>query len=338
MTFLFVEKNRISILPSLITFTWVSLHNHTHNHLLFHIHNHFPFHNHIHNHFLFHNLVDSVAEHEEGTNLILIQDNEKCLTFYADNSTTISNDKNVEDWFKEITKCIEEMHNKQRICGVCNEFCFIHNDLQKEINSISWQNSKISLQSHSSEKSLEKNDLRAVMCQGCGRIICEKCMVDMRCDPIQDAVDKTVYCLHCRNWNKKNWSGNMRNCKYNPNGNASQTESEWKRIVNASDRSEYWFNEKTNGISWRNPEEHESDSFGFVSDYENENAMGENTNNRWISYISADGKSYYYNPNTNQTQWKQTIDPKEQLICLHCGMTTKSWDVVCPKCNHRWSM
>lgn len=265
-------------------------------------------------------VVDSVVEREEGSNIITIQDHEKCLTFYsAEDSITSSNEMSIEDWYNEMLNCIANMQKKQRLCGICNESCKLSSSLQKELDekgAIVSRNMTVD----------GKEPLKAVTCRGCGRSICERCVVDMRSDPLQDAVDKTLYCLHCRNWNKREWDLNMSYYQTNPVNDRDQ----WKKASNPKNDTEYWFDDTTHSVSWNEPSS-EVD-YGMTS-------VAASPNSRWLTYLTPEGKTYYYDVNTNQVQWKTTMETKQDSrICIHCGMEPKLWQVVCPRCNNRWSI
>lgn len=262
--------------------------------------------------------MDSVVEREEGTNIITIQDNEKCLTFYSvDNSPTSNNEMGIEEWYGKMLSCIESMGEKQRLCGICNENCTLSSALQKELDEKEVINS---------DGSSSREQLKAVMCRGCGRCICEKCAVDMRSDPLQESPDQTVYCLHCRNWNKRDWNLSMSYYQTNP----ANDKEEWSKAVNRTNNGEYWYNRNNKQVSWVEPVAGES--YDSSSVYTNQN-------NRWLTYETTEGKSYCCDMNTNQVQWKQTIEMKIDMhTCVHCGAEPKQWQVVCPNCHNRWSL
>lgn len=257
-------------------------------------------------------LVDSTVELEEGLNIITIQDNEKCLTFYSvDGSVTASNEMGIEDWYNEIVQGIASMQKKQRLCGICNESCKLSSSLQKELD----ERGSVSVVQAVEDS---KEPLKAVVCRGCGRSICERCAVETKASVLQDADDMIAYCLHCRNWNKREWD--MGAAGYQTNSENYQ--GDWKKAVHRERRTEYWYNDQTNEAAW-------------VPLAEERKETG--PNNRWISYTTVDGRPYYYDMNTHQVQWKQTIDPIQQgRICFKCGAEMKTWNVVCNRCSERW--
>ena len=268
-------------------------------------------------------IVDCEVEREEGTSIITIQDNEKCLTFYSvDDSISISNEMSIEEWYNEILNCISNMSKKQRLCGICNRSCKYSTSLQKEFDK---KGDISAIQTNEDGK----ETVQAIVCYGCGRTICEKCAVYMQSDPIQDASDQTVYCLHCRNWNKRDLDLSMSYYQSNP----SCDHDDWCKAGNRMNASEYWYNKKTNEVSWKEPDLNESYASTSI-------AMNANPKNvHWLTYKSPDDKLYNYNINTNQVQWKQTIETKQEThVCIHCGTQPKNWQVVCPKCGNRWSI
>ena len=275
--------------------------------------------------------MDSVVEMDEK--VITIQDYEKSISFCevgANDDQIMSNIKPINEWFNQISKGIAAMQKRHRICGVCNQNCEFNAELDEEIRMMQ------SVSPSEVIQKIGKDSLKAVICRGCGRCICVNCM-DMKADTMQDASDKTLYCIHCRNWNER---------KFEPLNNVFSVVPEksvngWDYAVGNSPSNHYYFNPVTKEVSWEEPQSdvHYDSSYCVMDNAEYASPTMKRV---WLSYPASDGKYYYYNMNTDQVQWRQTIEVMggkgDKYCCMNCGHESNSWFAVCPNCKKRWSL
>ena len=266
--------------------------------------------------------------------VITIEDAEKCLTFYSPTvaQSTITNEKGIREWYDHIQSGIQHMQKKHRLCGICNRNCEYSPSID---NAVQMEGGLPELKNGSETG---KESLKCIICRGCGRSICLNCIPCMKADPLQDAVDKTLYCLHCRNWNRREIEMSGENYQVV----VDENEAEWHRVVNDQNQPQFWYNEKKE-VSWKEPVISDMyDESSFCDEkVMSRKAMHNEVN--WLRYTSKDDRDYYYNCETNQVQWKQTMDVVmntriENNVCLNCGHEMKNWAVVCPRCQHKWSV
>ena len=130
--------------------------------------------------------------------MITIQDYEKSVSFcelIRSDPQDLMNIKPITEWYDQIVKAIAEMQKRFRICSICNQNCEFNAELDEQIRTAH------DMSPVKASKS-GKDTLKAVLCRGCGRCICTKCM-DMHADALKSAVDKTLYCVPCQIWNKR---------------------------------------------------------------------------------------------------------------------------------------
>ena len=251
-------------------------------------------------------VVDSTVELEDD--VIIMQDAEKSLYFF-EREGSVCKGSVISMWFQLIENSILSTKKRHYICDVCNMNCEIMAD-----KGTSEQSSRSS-----------KGPLQAVICRGCGRVICSNCMVDMMAFQRSDADDKTVFCLHCRNNERSRWE--KPSCGYR----VKPSESVWQRAVSGEGEPEFWFNASSQEVSWVRPEEKER--LGESSGCDPKNA-------NWLTYETTEGRSYSWGIASNQVQWKQTMNStggRTDRFCPHCGFACKTMQIVCPKCSRRWN-
>lgn len=266
--------------------------------------------------------------------VIMIEDAEKCLTFYPPTTvqTYFTNDKSIHEWYDIIENGIHVSQKKHRVCHICNNNCEYSAEMDESVQATGM------LPENRESSKMGKESLKCITCRGCGRSICVNCIPCMKANLLQDATDKTLYCLYCRNWNRREFGVNG-SCYY---AVANKEEGEWRCAVNDKNQPQFWYNDKKE-VSWEQPKE------GDVLDessYCDEKVVNRNTPpdsvNR-LCYKAKDGRNYFYNCDTNQVQWKETMNVamntrSEKNVCLKCGYEMKNWSVVCPQCNQRWSV
>ena len=152
-------------------------------------------------------IVDSTVELEDD--VIIMQDAEKSLYFF-EREGGVCKGSVISMWFQLIEDSILSTKKRHYICDVCNMNCEIMSDK--------------STPKHATAAS-SKGPLQAVICRGCGRVICSNCMVDMMSFQRSDADDKTVFCLHCRNNERSRWEKPSCEYRVRPSG------QRWQRAV-----------------------------------------------------------------------------------------------------------
>lgn len=252
-------------------------------------------------------IVDSTVELEDD--VIIMQDAEKSLYFF-EREGGVCKGSVISMWFQLIEDSILSTKKRHYICDVCNMNCEIMSDK--------------STPKHATAAS-SKGPLQAVICRGCGRVICSNCMVDMMSFQRSDADDKTVFCLHCRNNERSRWEKPSCEYRVRPSG------QRWQRAVSGGGDPEFFYSASSQEVSWLRPEEKERLSESSGCDARNAN---------WLTYETTDGRSYCWGVESNQVQWKQTMNStggRTDRFCPHCGFACKTMQIVCPKCNRRWN-
>lgn len=265
-------------------------------------------------------VVDSTVELEDD--VIIMQDSEKCIYFFESEGGGY-NGSVASMWYKMIESSIRSTKKRHHICDVCNGNCEIVSDdevLTKNVTSTGRD---------PTAASMVKGTLQAVLCRGCGRVICSNCMVDMLADPRANAEDKTVFCLHCRNNERLAWEKPISQYCVD----LSSMDDRWKHAVSKQGGKEFFYDADSKEVSWTKPGD---DTKLSKSSY------CYPRNSHWLSYDTPDGKTYSWGVSSNQVQWKQTMNSttgsKMDRFCPHCGYSSKSWSVTCSKCGCRWSL
>lgn len=266
--------------------------------------------------------------------VITIEDAEKCLAFYplTTTQTSFTNDKGIREWYDHIEAGIQASQKKHRVCHICNNNCEYSAEIDESVQATGM------LPENRDSTRLGKESLKCIICRGCGRSICVNCIPCMKADPLQDAADKTLYCLHCRNWNRRELEVSGSYYFAVP----TQEEGEWKCAVNDKNQPQFWYNDRKE-VSWEKPKEYDMlDESSYCDEKVLNRNMQAGSVNR-LCYRLKDDRDYFYNCDTNQVQWKETMDVamgtrNENNVCLKCGYEMKNWSVVCPHCKQRWSV
>lgn len=274
--------------------------------------------------------MNSIVEIEE--NVITIQDYEKSVSFcelIRSDPQDLMNIKPITEWYDQIVKAIAEMQKRFRICSICNQNCEFNAELDEQIRTA---------HDMSPVKASKpgKDTLKAVLCRGCGRCICTKCM-DMHADALKSAVDKTLYCVPCQIWNKRELASTE---VYK--AMSSDRVGAWVRAVGDIPSNKFYYNPTTKEVCWDVPaegiEEYQKSSYLLMqSKFEPSKKNG-----MLLSYVTPDGKLYHYNTATDQVQWRTTVDTMGGVgatyCCMNCGHESSTWYAVCNDCKKRLSL
>lgn len=264
--------------------------------------------------------------------MITIQDFEKSVSFcelIRSDSQDLMNIKPITEWYNQIVKAIAEMQKRFRICSICNGNCEFDAELDEQIRT-AHDMSPVKAPKNG------KDTLKAVLCRGCGRCICTRCM-EMHADSLKKSDDKTLYCVPCQIWNKRELTTTEVYMAMSK-GNVGP----WVCAVGNSPKNTYYYNPTTKEVCWSAPVEGVEDY--QVSSYLLMQSKFEPSkrNGVLLSYGTQDGKVYHYNTATDQVQWKKTVDmvggAGTTYCCMNCGHESSTWFAVCRDCKKRLSL
>lgn len=232
-----------------------------------------------------------------------------------------------ESWYKEINDRIIHQRKRQITCGICGHLCCLEYDEEmiKRFSSGASRNASAP----------------AVQCTGCGRAVCWSCMKDMQSEQRADAVDKTLFCLHCQNSEKRGWERPSSDFGMDP---AQDLGEDWYPAVTSDGKSTYLFNRASKAVLWgdgANGDFHEVITKSANSSGEELSASSylSQKDSQWLMYHTPEGMGYYWSKGTNHTAWTmKSNDSCKERFCPNCGYSSSEGDLSCPKCRCRWSL
>ena len=227
-----------------------------------------------------------------------------------------------EEWYNEIKKRIAEQRTRQVTCGICGHLCCLEFD-EKAIQRFSTQN-------------VQGESIPAVECAGCGRAICSFCIKTMKREMRPDAIDKTRFCLHCRNNEKRGWEPPNSQFQVNP---AENVDEEWMLVCNDKQGASYIYNRRTKEVMWSDPRGDRVDRNSTSCDQDDLRLSSyvEQKNAKWLMFRDREGRDYYWDKETNDVVWtmKSNVACKDHF-CPNCGFSSDENYVSCPECKRLW--